>query len=157
MRIKRKAKQQQPPLFMGIIFIVMGLIPVLISKPSPGVPIWVGYVSALIFVSAGIGLCSQSLGDMKRASVAWSMSMLAFLTMFNWVAFGPGERIGRSGFSAGGVSVSQNGSDVRLPFMIATAAMDAIAVVVIIHKVKKGLARRKKDRMQNEKNEAERR
>ena len=115
----------------------MGSFPFFIGKPAPGVPLWVAYTAASMFVAAGIAMVCQSLGSPDRAKTAWGFMLVAFLTVFNWTAFGPGERMGKVSVGIGSASASQSKTDVRIPFIIATSIMDLIALICIVNAIKK--------------------
>ena len=89
------ASRLQPPLLMGVIFVLMGSF-VFFLEPSPGTPRWIACAGGGVFVLAGLYLLALRLRNKLYSKILLWGSMLCLLALFHWVAFAPGERIGTS-------------------------------------------------------------
>ncbi len=99
-------------------------------------------ITGLLFSSAGIGIILYGLGAPRLAAALGLVALLLFVLVFNWIAFGPGERNFRRGVSAslGGVAQGQASgrqavSEVegRVVFGAFALAMDALLVGIVVY------------------------
>jgi hypothetical protein len=126
----------KPPVLMGVVFILMGsFIP--FGEPGEGVPHWMGYVLAGIFVAAGIALLLARLENKNYAKGFGAVAGGLLLAVFNWAAFAPGERIGTSTMFLW----TQSGVNVKTGFAVITTFFDLILLAFIIQR----LLKRRKD------------
>ena len=104
---------------MGVIFVLMGSF-AFFMKPSAGVPPWIGYAAGGMFVFAGLFMLAHRLENKLYAEILAGAALLAFLTVFHWVSFGPGERMGTA---TKPFSVS-HGANVKTYFAVFTVLLD---------------------------------
>jgi hypothetical protein len=111
--------QQQPPVLMGVIFMLMGSF-VFFMEPSAGTPRWILYAVGGFFVLMGVFLLALHLQNKLYSKILMWAGLLTFLVIFHWVSFGTGERIGTttSPFS------QHIGVSVRTPFAVFTVLLD---------------------------------
>jgi hypothetical protein len=112
---------QQPPILMGVIFMLMGSF-VFFMEPSRGTPHWILYAVGGFFVLMGLFLLALHLQNKLYSKILTWAGVLAFLVIFHWVSFGPGERIG----TATTPFFSRSGVNVRTPFAAFTVLLDVI-------------------------------
>jgi hypothetical protein len=112
---------QQPPILMGVIFMLMGSF-VFFMEPSRGTPHWILYAVGGFFVLMGLFLVALHLQNKLYSKILMWAGVLAFLVIFHWVSFGPGERIG----TATTPFFSRSGVSVRTPFAAFTVLLDVI-------------------------------
>lgn len=125
---------QAPPVLMGVIFTLMGSF-ACFAEPSGGTPRWVVFAAGGMFVLIGLFLITLRLDNKIYSNMFKWAGLLAFLAIFHWVSFAPGERIGSSTtpFS------HHNGVNVKTPFAIFTVLMDlAILAAAVAWLRKKG-------------------
>lgn len=92
-------------IWFGLVFLLVGgavmILSVTVGMEDTTTPRWIGIIFGLMFFNAGItvGLMDSGFNDYRETkwlSYLHAMALLsipfAFLTLFNWVAFGPGER-----------------------------------------------------------------
>jgi hypothetical protein len=129
----RTVGRQNPPVLMGVIFIVMGSS-FFFMEPSPGVPKWVAYAAAGMFVLAGLWMLANRLQNKIYSKVLIGAAMLAFLAVFNWVSFAPGERMGTvtSTFS------SPHPANVKPYFAAFTVVLDLALLAGLARRLVKG-------------------
>jgi hypothetical protein len=119
---------QQPPVLMGVIFMLMGSF-AFFAPPSVGTPRWVVYAAGGMFVLFGVFMLTQRLENKLLSNIFKWAGLLAFLAIFHWVSFGPGERIGSSTTSFS----HRTGVNVKTPFAIFTVLMDLAIVAGLVH------------------------
>jgi Protein of unknown function (DUF3592) len=124
---------QNPPALMGVIFVVMGSL-VFFMTPSAGASRWVVYDAGGMFVLAGLCLLASRLQNKLPAKMFGAAAGLAFLAVFHWVAFGPGERTG----TVSTPFFVTHGVNVKTVFAIATVLMDIIIMAVLARRLLKG-------------------
>lgn len=91
--------------WFGLVFVLAGgaimLMSFSVEMADESTPRWVGFMAGLLFFNAGVttGMMDSGFNDFREASwFAWIQGMalysilLIFALLFNWVAFGPGER-----------------------------------------------------------------
>lgn len=114
---------------LAILGLQLGFVP-----SGPGAvraqPVMV-WLAGVIFTGAGLGLlCSRLIP--KLAAFCGLLAFCAFVGLFNWIAFGPGERDFRRGTTmSGGVVASGQQTKVsqtegRLVFGLFAGALDAL-------------------------------
>lgn len=118
----------KPPVLMGVIFLLVG-IGLCFVPPDSGKPGWLMYAVGGMFASGGLLLLLYRLENKVYHKMAMLSFLLAFLAVFHWVSFGPGERIGTSSTP---FSVT-HGVDVRTPFAIFTILLDLMILAKAIH------------------------
>lgn len=111
-RSKRpKSRGDRPPLWFGAIFLLAGgfiaaigagFIPV--EPESVHAPGWVIIACGLVFAMGGVMCYTESLGDNVNSLFACVL-LVAFASVFSWVAFGPGEREFTGSGSIGPIAV----------------------------------------------------
>jgi hypothetical protein len=117
----------RPPILMGVIFILMGsFIP--FGEPGQGVPHWMGYVLAGIFISAGITLLLARLEDKIYAKIFGALAGVLLMAVFNWVSFAPGERIGTSATPFG----THSGVNVKTGFAVITSIFNLALLAFVV-------------------------
>lgn len=121
---------QQPPVLMGVIFILMGSF-TFFMHPADGVPALIGYGAGGMFVFAGIAMLLGRLENKIYAKLFGGLAVLMLLAIFNWISFAPGERIGTvsTPFS------QTSGANIKLPFAIITSLFDLGLLAILIGKV----------------------
>ena len=123
-------------LAMGLIFVVAGL-PIMavatgLITPRPGslhAPEWVVFMAGFTFSMAGTLVLLP--GDWIRLrGFLGGLLVTAFASVFDWVAFGPGERHFSGGLSIGPVFTSSASSELsgRIWFGIAGALISCFAL-----------------------------
>lgn len=75
----------------GIVALGLGWIPIDPARVhSPG---WVIVAAGLVFLCGGVAVLASTVGDGRHAARAPALGMVvALAAVFNWVAFGEGER-----------------------------------------------------------------
>ena len=112
---------QQPPVLMGVIFMLMGSF-AFFMEPAGGTPNWILYAAGGFFVLIGLFILALHLQSKLYSKILMWAALLIFLVIFHWVSFGPGERIGTTTtpFS------QHSGVNVRTPFAAFTVLLDVI-------------------------------
>jgi hypothetical protein len=103
----RPGQWQQPPVLMGVVFILMGLF-VCLGEPADGVSDWIGYAGGGMFVSLGLVLLAKRGSNPLYSKLSLGAAGLFFLAVFQVVSFGPGGCLGTSAtpfFQPSGVTV----------------------------------------------------
>jgi len=118
----------KPPVLMCVIFLLLG-IGLSFVPPESGKPGWLMYAVGAVFFCGGVMLLLMRLENKIYSKIAMAPVLLALLTVFHWVAFGPGERIGTVSTPFSVI----HGADVRTPFAIFTILMDLVIVAGLIH------------------------
>jgi hypothetical protein len=122
-------KSAETPKWLGPVFIVVGLITFL-GKPAVGIPYWVAIFAPLSFILVGVALCLQTLHIPKLSKFFWVFFSVSFLIVFNWAAFGPGERMGTLNFLIG----QKSSVNVRPMFVVAVSFIDlAVLFYLFMH------------------------
>jgi len=143
-----------PTLLFGGAFTAVGLLiyalllsGILTQPDAMKVPAVILWLIGTVMFSAGLGMmCLRFMP--KFAGFCTQITLYAFIAVFNWVAFGPGERQFTTRTSASGPGISYSTKQPvsettgRLVFGIFAGAMDA----VILFGLYKALKRRLKDR-----------
>ncbi len=121
---------------MGLAFMAAGAYPFAIGiglvAPRPGslhAPLWVAALAGGCFVLVGALLLLPQ-QDARLRGLVGGVLVTAMALIFDWVAFGPGERHFSGGFSFGGLA-ARSGSDEasgRIAFGVAAVLMDALAL-----------------------------
>lgn len=148
---------------VGILTIALGTIPVLamsgiLPHGSPGpdpAPSWMGWLSGLVFISAGILVVMKGLvrgpdnanGDLpvnapRIARAVYDMLAVVIVCslamMFTWIAFGPGSR--HFSVSAGGMSMTISGAGDtvgRIAFGFGSVLFWCAAVAFVVTMVRR--------------------
>ena len=123
-------------MLMGLAFVAAGAYPLAIGiglvAPRPGsvhAPMWVVALAGGCFVLVGaILLLPQQ--DARLRGLVGGLLVTVMALIFDWVAFGPGERHFGGGFSFGGVATrgSWDETSGRTAFGVAAVLMDAFAL-----------------------------
>jgi hypothetical protein len=121
----------KPPILFGVIFILAGLF-IPFGQPADGMPHWIGWVAGGIFVSTGIALLLARLEDKIHAKIFGWLAGLLLLSVFNWISFAPGERIGSSTNFLG---VTHQNVSVKSLFAIFTIFFDLVLLLIVIGKL----------------------
>jgi hypothetical protein len=87
-----------------------------------------GYVLAGIFISAGITLLLVRLEDKTYAKIFGALAGVLLMAVFNWVSFGPGERIGTSTT----FFTTQSGVNVKTGFAVVTSIFDLALLAFVV-------------------------
>ncbi|MDD4928923.1 MAG: hypothetical protein PHP85_06565 [Gallionella sp.] len=114
---------------------LLGYVPM--NASGVKVPLFVLWATALVFLFAGFAMLLSRLSSVIAGWFALG-SLLCFVLIFNWIAFGPGERsfTSRSGMGAGGMSSSRSSpaseTEGRIVFGIFAGGMDALIAYGLI-------------------------
>lgn len=100
------------------------------------VPAAMLWLTAILFCSAGLGLM-LSRWLPKPAALCGVMAFCCFVGLFNWIAFGPGEREFTRGKS-GSIGTPVSETEGRLVFGLFAGALDAL----ILYGIYRGLKTR---------------
>ncbi len=123
-------------ILMGLAFIAMGLYPLAIglgfATARPGsvhAPLWVVALAGACFVLVGTVLAVPQ-NDLRLRGLLVGLMVTALAAIFDWVAFGPGERHFSGGISFAGSSMRTGASEAsgRIAFGIAAVILDAFAM-----------------------------
>lgn len=107
------------------------------------VPAMILWLTGLLFTTAGLGLLLSRFLP-KPAGFCGVIALCSFVGIFNWIAFGPGDReFTRSTKAAGGAASTAHSSALsetggRLVFGLFAGALDAL----ILYGLYQGLRRR---------------
>jgi hypothetical protein len=112
---------QQPPIIMGVIFVLMGSF-AFFMEPANGVPSWIVYLAGGIFVLFGLFVLTLHLKNKLYSKILMWASVLALLVLFHWVSFGPGERVG----TATTPFSQRSGVNVKTCFAAFTVLIDVV-------------------------------
>ncbi len=121
---------------MGLASIAAGLYPLAIglgfASPQSGsvlAPLWVVAVAGACFVFIGTALAVPQ-DDVRLRGLLLGLMVTALAIVFDWVAFGPGERQFSGGIAFAGSSMHAPSSEMsgRVAFGIAAVLLDAFAV-----------------------------
>jgi len=121
---------------MGLAFVAVGLYPLAIgvglATARPGsvhAPLWVVALAGTCFVLVGTVLAVPQ-GDVRLRGPLVGLVVTALAAIFDWVAFGPGERHFGGAMSFAGASIATGTSEAsgRIAFGIAAAMLDAFAL-----------------------------
>ena len=120
---------------MGLAFISAGLYPLAIAfglaTPKPGsvhAPPWTVGMAGTCFVAMGVALLTPRMhGRMRGFLVGVPVTCLALI--FDWIAFGPGERHFTGAMSFGGSSIGSHSDETsgRIAFGVAAIVLDLFA------------------------------
>lgn len=137
-------------LLFGAVFAAFGaliyatLLGYLPGKPAtPEMPPAILWLAGSVFFSAGLGIMLFRIAP-KLAGICALLALCAFIAIFNWIAFGPGERNFTRSTTAGGAGISASkqtpASEIegRLVFGLFAGALDAL----ILFGLYKSLTRR---------------
>jgi hypothetical protein len=127
------AWRNQPPILMGVLFMLMGSF-AFFMEPSRGTPPWIVYAAGGFFVVIGLFILALHLENKLYSKILLWVVVLIFLVIFHWVSFGPGERIGTSStpFS------QHSGVNVRTPFAAFTVFLDVCILAAGVRRLIKG-------------------
>ena len=96
------------PLFMALAFFIS------FQKTSSGVPQWIGWLAALIFLLGGVAATGIAFGHPEISNLLGPMIIFAMAIIPTWIAFGPGPRHCSGGFSFLGLLFHQeNTGDIE--------------------------------------------
>jgi hypothetical protein len=112
---------------VGLLVLAMGSF-CFFGNPSQGTPSWVAYLAASMFVFVGLAMMAYGFWNGLLSKLLIWTAVFAFVAVFNWMAFGPGERSGTvtTPFSRG------SSANVRGPFIFAAIALDIIVPLWIL-------------------------
>ncbi|MDB6018417.1 MAG: hypothetical protein JWR19_2906 [Pedosphaera sp.] len=115
--------QNEPPLFMGLIFILAGAA-IFFMEPASGVPVWVVHAAAIFFGIIGLFIFARRLENKLWSKILMFAWIVIFLAIFHWLAFGAGELRGTvtTPFS------TKTGTNVR-PFFATFAIIFDVAIL----------------------------
>jgi hypothetical protein len=125
-------------LVFGLAAVAAGLAPMAFAvgliTPRPGsmrTPEWVVFLAGCTFFLAG---CLILLPErwVKTRGFLGVVLLSAFPAVFDWISFGPGERLFTGGFSIGALSASDGSDELtgRVVFGVAAASMSLLALWV---------------------------
>ena len=123
-------------IFAGFAFIAAGAYPLAIglgfAAARPGsvhAPLWVVAIAGACFVLVGTVLLVPE-KDLPLRGWLVGLMVTGLAAIFDWVAFGPGERHFSGGLSFGGASMRAASGETsgRLAFGIAAVLLDAFAL-----------------------------
>jgi len=123
-------------LFIGLAFIAAGAYPLAIglgfAAARPGsmhAPLWVVAIAGACFMLVGSALLVPR-GDVRLRGLLLGLMVTFLAAIFDWVAFGPGERHFGGGFSFAGAAMRTGASETsgRAVFGIAAVLLDAFAL-----------------------------
>jgi len=124
---------------------LLGYFPMPISGVKA--PLWVLWATAMVFLCAGLAMLVSRIATVISGWLAL-VSVLCFVFIFNWIAFGPGERsfTVRSSLSSVSVSKTESGpaseTGGRIVFGIFAGAMDALIGYGLIVSLRNRVRRR---------------
>jgi len=128
----RPIQINQPPLLMGVIFAIFGIV-ILGFGPSGEGPKWVVQAAGGMFLFIGVFLFTLRLHIPALSNVLLGMAGFLFLAIFHWVSF-PGRFSGTSNtpfYHASGVNV-------RWPFAIFTILLDILVLFALGKRLARG-------------------
>jgi len=133
--IKRSGVSFQ--LLAGLIFCSFGTLELFLGEPAKGTPRLVADTAMFIFIFVGLAIMLRGVKNNLFSKILFGMAALAFLAVFHWVGFAPGERIGTvttsSSFSFSRIS----GTSVKTPFAIFAILLDLIVLVWLLKRRRK--------------------
>jgi len=97
--------------------------------PDNGTPRWIMWAVGGMFASGGLLVLLYRLENKIYHKIAMVPMLLAFLAVFHWESFGPGDRIG----TVSGPFITTHVANVRWPFAILTILMDVVIVAGLVH------------------------
>lgn len=122
-----------------ILAAVLGYIPMAASRHP--VPAWWIWVCGLVFLCSGLWLLLVRIA--RRLAGAFGVTaLLSFVLIFNWIAFGPGERHFTSKTSTTiGMRTTQDVSETegRIVFGIFAGAIDLLIAYSVVLSLRKRL------------------
>ena len=124
---QRSIPMNQPPALMGVIFIVMGSF-VFFMPTETRATAWVPYSAGAMFVLAGLAMLAWRLQNKIFAKLLIGAALLAFLAVWHWVAFAPGQRLG----TATTPFSRKVGVDVKTPFAVFAIIFDAFLLLGVV-------------------------
>jgi len=144
-RVVRAIRPLVPPLAMGGMVILMGMVPVLAADgiiptddASWRAPRWVGGIAAGVFVVAGLFILTKPtvnhLEPRMQKQIAGLFPLLivsGLAAIAGWVAFGPGERQFSTNASNWFVGVSWGGGELVVGIAFGLGAVALIVITII--------------------------
>lgn len=124
--------------FGGLVFASMfGILP---PQPSAAMPRSVMALAGLVFSSAGVAVLLSRVSR-TLARLFGTISFLCFVAIFNWIAFGPGERHFTQTTSVGSIKSSEPASEGsgRLVFGLFAGGLDLLLGYGLIASLGKSL------------------
>ena len=132
----------------GALFAAMGtLIYATVLGKMPGkvptadMPVTILWLAGTVFFCAGIGIAAYRFLP-RLAGLCALISLASFVAIFNWIAFGPGERsfTKRSSISSANVGSAKQGAaselEGRLVFGLVAGGLDALILIALYRSVK---------------------
>ena len=122
-------------ILMGLAFVAMGLYPLAIGlglasarEGSMNAPLWVVALAGACFVLVGTALAVPQ-DDARLRGVLVGLMVTALGAIFDWVAFGPGERrfSGAISLAGGAMRSASDETTGRIAFGAAALILDAFA------------------------------
>lgn len=138
MNAPRPAQQpmtRRQSLFVGIAFIAVGVYPLAIglgfAAARPGsvhAPLWVVAIAGACFIFIGAAFAAPR-EDTRLRGFLLGLMVTGLAIVFDWVAFGPGERHFSGGISFAGnaMRAASDETSGRIAFGIAAVILDAFA------------------------------
>jgi hypothetical protein len=119
---------------LAILAVACNWIPV--DPATIHAPRWVVAVGGVAFLAGGFVPMTTRLGpNAWQSQLVGAVVVMALAAVFNWIAFGPGERQFTSTVSIGGSLVRQHGANEtsgRIVFGIAAVLIDLFLVFVAV-------------------------
>jgi ABC-type branched-subunit amino acid transport system permease subunit len=121
---------------MGLVFVAAGAYPFAIgiglAQARPGsvhAPLWVVALAGGCFVLVGALLLAPD-RDVRLKGLVGGVLVTAMALIFDWVAFGPGERHFSGALSIGGMAARSGTGETggRIAFGVAAVLLDAFAL-----------------------------
>lgn len=124
-------EQPQQSKWLGPAFVVVAILIAVYATPAPGVPAWVAYAACAVLLLIGVAFTAQAFGWTGVGKLAAPLVFLVMGVMTTWIAFGPGERHCRSGFSFLGIGLSGDASNCRTAFGVAAVLIWVFVATVL--------------------------
>ena len=122
-------------MLMGAAFVLAGLYPLAVAigvaHPAPATvhaPLWVVGLAGACFVLVGTAFLAPR-DDVRMRGLVVGLTVTSLAIIFDWIAFGPGERHFSGGISFVGAAVRTSDETAgRVAFGIAALLLDAFAL-----------------------------
>ena len=143
----KNSPQFKGAIWFGMVFLLAGAAvmrqSIMVGMADESTPRWIGIAFGLMFFNAGLTVIMMDsifnpFREMKCFSYLHALALLSipliFPLLFNWVAFGPGEREFEMSISIPFLSIDfDRGNEIigRIGFAIPALLMDAILGILI--------------------------
>jgi len=131
--------------FFGAIALAIGLGRIPLPPEQLRAPLWVVAACGVSFGALGLTVALEGAERFKllRSSFGF-VFLLSFATVFNWIAFGPGERhfSGQTTFGIGGDAMPMPGGGSELTGRVVFGIVAVAANLMIVVPLARAIARR---------------